>query len=210
MDHQEISPASHSALPDPLCHPLCSFLCLCLSLPLSLPFHVSRSMGNGEKEPGSTCCGEFSGLGASGHSGMVCSSPQTLWGRSSGGEAGPCLTGHPQPQRGLLEHGTISEVAVEHPIIKSIDVVYSYCSWALGQPGPHKGHPSPISLHLLFLHVYAVLPFIVYVHCWGELFPVPLQLHVLDADIQGQLAWELHVLPQNSLARPEDSEIHFP
>lgn len=119
--------------------------------------------GNGEKEPGSTCCGEFSGLGALGHDGMVWSSPQELlWGRSSWGEAGPCLTCHPQPQRGLLEHGTISEVAVEHPIVKSIDVVYPHCSLALGQPGPHKGRPSPISLHLLFLHV---LPFIVYAHC---------------------------------------------
>lgn len=98
---------------------------------------------------------------------------------------GPASLATLRPQLGLLEHGTISEVAVKCPIFKSIDVVYPHYNLALGQPCPHKCCPSLISLHLSLLNV---LPFPVQVHGWRGLVPVPPQLHVLDADVEGQVA----------------------
>lgn len=95
---------------------------------------------------------------------------------------GPCLTCHPQLQRGLLERGAIFEVAVERPIIQSADIVYPHCGLTLGQPSPHQGRPSAIPHHLLFLHVLA---FLVHVHRLGRLVSVPPHLHILNADVRG-------------------------
>lgn len=73
------------------------------------------------------------------------------------------LTCHIQPQGGLAVGCVLFEDTVISPVIKYGDVVYLHSGLSPSYVVARERGPSPVFLHLLFMHV---LPILVHVHSW--------------------------------------------